>query len=115
MRPATAGRPKDGKSSLARNIGGAARRAGRTDRRGAKRFGCCKGYRRCRPEGTPHRVMETKDHMAVSSLRLLAFNRNAQLGRLLENCGCWPLQTIGDGFQGSRRRGKLNQFSLLFV
>jgi hypothetical protein len=25
-----------------------------------------------------------------SSLRLLTFDRNAQLGRLPENCGCWP-------------------------
>ena len=52
---------------------------------------------------------------AISSLRLLAFDRNAQSGRLLENCGCWPLQTIGNGFQRMRRRGKLNQFALLFV
>src|SRR5260370_18193606 len=53
--------------------------------------------------------------MAISSLRLLAFYRNAQLRSLLENCGCWPLHTIGHGFEGLRRRRKLNQLALLFV
>jgi len=52
--------------------------------------------------------------LAISSLRLLTFDRNAQLGCLPEDCGCWPLQTIGDGFEGLRRRGKLNQFALFF-
>jgi hypothetical protein len=35
---------------------------------------------------------------AISSLRLLAFDRNAKPGRLLENCGSWPPHAISNRF-----------------
>src|SRR5216684_7471090 len=40
-------------------------------------------------------------------LSLRAFDRNAQLERLLENCGCWPPHTIGDGLPSTKRTGRL--------